>query len=219
MFAPLYPRMPDVVRSVFLSTNLEKIACENVNDPELCKVALEAKILVDAEVFGHARTFAQNLEKNADAATSAALKAVLPDATTGALRGLGYGVGIGAPIAGAGAYIAHRGRVESEAATQNLKKQVLMTALGLSGIGLGTYGLKRLMDKSSSAQDMTKRAGVEKAESQELIEKLSAIGALEDVFDQIDLTKLSEEAQVEYLQTRALNRGYGVRLLYEALQA
>lgn len=219
MFAPLYSRMPDVVRSVYLSTNLEKMACENPTDAELCRAAWVAKIAVDNEIFAHARNFADKLEKNANP-TIEAMKGGLPMAGENLLKGLGYGAGIGIPLAGAGAYIAHRGRAESEEAAKNLRNQVLMTALGLGGIGLGAYGLKRMMDPSEpAAAGVPKQASDEQSDSAELLEKLSAVGSLDEMLDQVDFEKLSEAAKHEFLQTRVLNRGYGVRLLYEALQA
>lgn len=227
MYAPLYPRMPDVVRSVLLSASLEKMACENPNDRELCESAWTAKVAVDAEIFAHAQSFASKFgdpntigrTKTANA-TTGAVKTMMPTAMENMAKGLGYGVGIGAPIAGAGAYIAHRGRAESEAATKNLRNQVLLTALGLGGIGAGAYGLSQLMKKDKeSPHVMHKKAELEESEVKELIEKLGSVGMLEDLLDQVDFEKLSAEAQNEYLQTRILNRGYGARLLYEALHA
>jgi len=221
MFAPLYSRMPDVVRSVLLSTNLEKIACENQQDPELCDAAWHAKIAVDAEIFGHAQCFAQTLTKTAalGEAVAGAAKEALPTMGDALKRGLGYGAGIGIPLTAGGAYLAHRGRVESEGAAESLRNQVLLTALGLGGIGAGAYGLSRAMDKQSSANGLQKQAALQESETQELTEKLGSVGMLEDLLDQVDFEKLSSEAQDEYLQARVLNRGYGIRLLYEAMQA
>jgi len=227
MYAPLYPRMPDVVRSVLLSASLEKIACENPQDPELCKSAWTAKIAVDAEIFAHAQRFSKSLsmlEKTAAPgapvaeAVGQAAKDALPTIGESLKRGLGYGAGIGIPLAGAGALIAHRGRKETEAATDHIRNQVLLTALGLGGIGAGAYGLSQLANKQASDQSgMQKQAALEESEVQELTEKLGSVGMLEDLLDRVDFEKLSTEAQNEYLQTRILNRGYGARLLYEAL--
>lgn len=218
MFAPLYARMPDVIRSVLLSTNLEKMASENPQDAALCQVAWNAKIAVDAEIFAHAKHFANTMsrmQKTANAATTAA--EVLPGVGESFKRGLGYGTGIGVPLVGGGAYLAHRARKESEATVANIRNQVLLTALGLGGLGLGAYGIRNAMSKQSS--DRSELSDSAMAEQQELSEKLGSVGMLEDLLDQVDFEKLSSEAQAEYLQTRALNRGYGVRLLYEAMHA
>lgn len=221
MFAPLYSRMPDVVRSVYLSTNLEKIAQENQKDPELYEAAWRAKIAVDAEIFGHAQRFAKTLKKTAAPveAAAAAAKEALPSMGEALKRGLGYGAGIAVPLTAGGAYLAHRGHVESEEAAKAIRNQVLLTALGLGGIGAGAYGLSRMMGKQSSAQEMQKQAELQESETKELTEKLASVGMLEDLLDQVEFEKLSADAKNEYLHTRILNRGYGVRLLYEAMQA
>lgn len=195
----LYARLPEVARAVHLSKNLEKIAATFRDDPEMLEKASQARMLVNAEIFGMAK----------HAGVAQAPTSVLPALSEGLGKGLAYGAGIAAPITAGGAYLIHKAKKDAAESAANVRNQVLLTALGLGGIGAGLYGLKRLGEKQASLRDEAKK---------ELLEKLATVGVIEDMLSGMEREKLSSEARRMADEMQILNRDYGVQLLFEAMR-
>jgi len=189
-----------ILRSVNTSKQLEKIASDFQDDPEVFEKASAVKILVDAEIFG--------MIKQAGIASTLGRKA---------LTGAAYGVGAGLPVALGGSYLLGRAGEETRETTGDIRNKVLQTALGVGGIGAGLYGLHRLMGgEPVSLRSGEKKASFQEDEVTELAEKLAAVGLIEEMLDRVDTEKLSEDAQKLATEIRVINRGYGVQLLHEA---
>jgi hypothetical protein len=196
---PLYAGLPEIARAVYLSKNLEKIASTFKDDPNMCRRASEARMLVNAEIFGMVKK----------AAVEDAASKVLPALGQGLGRGLAYGAGIAAPVVLGGAYLMHRAKNNAAETARDVRNQILLTALGLGGVGAGLYGLKRLGEKQASLRDEAKL---------ELLEKLATVGILEDLFSGLDREKLSSESRRMANEMQLMNRDYGVQLLFEAMR-
>ena len=194
--AKLHAYLMDIYRNVDTSRRLEKVAEYYADDEEVKTAALRAKVAIDAEVFSMAKY--------------AALKSELAEK---ALKGLAYSA---APLAGAG-LIGHsllsKAKHDAEEATSDVRNKVLQTALGLGGIGAGLYGLNQL---AGGAGAHKKEGADHEAVIGELVEKLATVGKIEDNFDHLNFESLSPDAQKLAYELRAVNQGYGVRLLYEA---
>jgi len=184
----------DAYRSVDTSHRLAKIAEYYSDDLEVKEAALRAKFLVDAEVFQIAKV--------------ASAKSELGRA---ALKGLAYGA---APVAGAGVLgysLLNKAKADAAETTEDIRNKVLQTGLGLAAIGGGLYGLKHMVDGGN------KEAADHAATLDELTEKLAAVGRIEDKLSAVDFDKLSPEAKKLAFEVRAMNMGYGVQLLHEAM--
>lgn len=190
------------MKSVDTSNNLEKIACAFKDDKEVFEKASAAKILVDAEVFA--------LVKKAGLASELGRKA---------LTGAAYGAGAAVPAALGGAYLLDRAGDETKETTEDIRNKVLQTALGLSGIGAGMYGLHRLTGGGPLLQAGMrgeKQASSDTGRVEELVEKLATVGMVDDMLNQINTSSISEDAKKLAAELKIINRGYGVQLLYEA---
>lgn len=196
---PLTRDLPQIYRAVDTSHRLEKIAEYYADDPEVAASAQLAKVAVDAEVF--------HLIKNA--AAPAAASPLLKKLMTGAA----YGAGAAVPITAGGAYLLGKARDDAQSTAADIRNKVLQTGLGLAGIGGAMYGLHRL------AEGSPKQASDDEGAVEELIEKLATVEVIEEMFSRLDPSKLSPEAQKLAFDMAALNRGYGVQLLYEAANA
>ena len=176
----------DVYRTVSTSKTLEKLAASD--NPELCKTAMRAKALVDAELFEYIKT------------------ASLSPAISKLLKGALYTAGAAVPLGIAGYALMSK----ADDTSSLLQSRVLQTALALAGVGAGLYGLHRLSreEKAASAED-------EQELYKEALEKFAAIAYVDDLIGKIDKQTLSSEAKKLATEIQVLNRGYGVHLLHE----
>jgi len=206
---PLYPRLGQIYRGVVWSGQMEKIATASQDDPELAAGALMNKLAADADIFG--------MIKKSAGWMSQAFQHPLGKA-------LAWGVGLGAPIAGAGGLLLAKARNDAEAATADIRNKVLQAALGVAGIGAGLYGLHRLTGGKplslnlGETQEPPKQASAgEDMLPEDALQKLATVGAIEALLDDA-LPRLEGEAQKLAMEVQALNRGYGVKLLFELSQ-
>lgn len=203
MIPALHPKLAHAYWLVELSNQLEKIAAAYANDPEVLTKALAVKCGVDAHAFGLVK----------EAANWPALKSALKPA----LKPLIWGTGIGVPLTLGGAHLINRFYDRSAEATSDVRNKVLQTALGLAIIGGGLYGLHRLTGgapiggRYSKSEKKIKTSSVL---SEDAIEKLATVGVIEDML--ANLPASTPESVIKLAtEIRALNRGYGMRLLYE----
>jgi hypothetical protein len=189
-----------IFRSVDTSHRLEKIAAYYADDPEVVKQATAAKAAIDNEVFDLVKQASKS-----DILRSLAHKA-----------GVGAAVGAGAtvPIAIVWSYLLGKARDDAALTAADIRNKVLQSGLGLAVIGAGMYGLQKMTSESAP-----KQASDYGEAREELIRKLATIEVIEDQFAAADQSKLSPEAVKLANDVRALNRSYGVRLLYEAATA
>lgn len=187
-----------IAQGVVTSQRLEKIASDFTGDREVLEKASALKIAVDAETFA--------LIKQSSLANELGRKA---------LGGMAVGTGVALPAVLGGTYLLDRASDETKETTEDIRNKVLQTALGVGGIGAGLYGLHRLSggDPISLGE---KRSSYDENHAEELVEKLAAVGLIEDELSQLDKTNLSEDAQKLAAEVMVLNRGYGMQLLYEA---
>ena len=199
---PLNPRLPIIFESVSTSKRLEKMAQYFQDDPAVVAKVAEAKIIVDSEIF--------EMAKEAATINSELLRS--------ALKAGAIGAGAALPVGGAAALLLSHAGSEARETSDNVRNNILLTGLGLAGTGAGMYGLHRLTGGGpiGGSNPGIKQAADQEAELQELTEKLAAVGALDAMLDAVPMQKLSAVAQKMAAGIRALNRGYGVQLLWEA---
>jgi hypothetical protein len=188
---------------------MEKIAVASQDDPELATGALMNKLAADADIFGMIKESAGWMGR--------AFQHPLGKA-------LAWGVGLGVPAAGAGGLLLAKAREDAEAATADIRNKILQSALGVAGIGAGLYGLHRLtggkplsLDLGGEQEPPKQASTNEDALSEDALQKLATVGAIEALLDDV-LPSLEGEAQKLATEVQALNRGYGVELLYELSQ-
>ena len=186
-------QLTKILRGVNTSKQLEKIAADFQDDPEVFEKASMAKIMVDAEIFG--------ILKQAGIASELGRKA---------LTGAAYGAGVVLPVALGGSYLLGRAGDETRESVADMRNKALQTALGVGAVGAGLYGLHHLANRGE------KQASFQEEEVMELTEKLAAVGMIEEMLDGVETEKLSDDAQKLAAEIRAINRGYGVQLLHEA---
>lgn len=196
-----------ILRSVNTSKQLEKIASDFQDDPEIFEKAATVKIMVDAEIF--------SMIKKAG---------VMGELGRKALTGAAYGTGAALPVALGGSYLLDRAGDETKETTEDIRNKVLQAALGVGGIGAGLYGLHRLVGGDpvdinqigNALQGRKKQAAHDANDAEELVEKLAAVGMIEEMLDRVNVENLSSDAQKLAAEIRIINRGYGVQLLHEA---
>ena len=208
MLPKLPPRLVDIFRSVSTSARLEKIAASK--NPVVQEKASLVKIAVDAEIF-------------------ALIKTAMNPWTKKVLTGMAVSGGAAVPAGLTGAALLHGAEEKAQRTTSDIRNKVLQTALGLAGIGTGLYGLHRLSGGESvgglidkikgqnpeqvQGQDL-KSASDNNALSEDSIEKLATVGVIDALLDEVPAS-VSDETKKLATEIRILNRGYGVRLLYE----
>jgi hypothetical protein len=194
-----------IFRAVDTSHRLEKIAVYYATDAEVVKQAATAKAAVDVEVF--------DLVKQAQSA-GLLRRALSSDAARKAGTGALVGAGATLPAVAGGSYLLGKARDDASLTASDVRNKVLQSALGLAGIGAGMYGLQQL-----TGANIPKQASDNDEAREELVQKLATVEVIETRFAAIDQSTLSPEAVKLSEEVRALNRSYGVRLLYEAANA
>lgn len=177
----------DIYRTVSTSKILEKLGSSK--NAELQKTALEAKVLIDIELFEYIKT------------------ADLHPAISKLLKGALFTAGAAVPIGVAGYALMDKASDTGSI----LQNKVLQTALALAGVGAGLYGLHRLSrepEKAASVEDDNELF-------QEAVEKFAAIAYLDDLLEKVANNDVSADAKKLAVEIRILNRGYGVHLLHE----
>ena len=195
MVPVLHPRLAEVFKSISTSAQLEKIA--GSKDPSLQEKAVLAKIAVDAEIF-------------------ASIKTAMNPWAQKALTGLVVGGGAALPVGLMGTALLGQAEEKAKRTTADIRNKVLQGALGLAGIGAGLYGLHRL----SGGEPVNINAMVGKRASDngvlpvDAIEKLATVGLIDALLDEVP-GNVSDETKKLASEIKILNRGYGVKLLYE----
>lgn len=177
----------DIYRTVSTSKILEKLGSSE--NAELRKTALEAKALVDIELFNHIKT------------------ADLSPAISKLLKGALFTAGAAVPIGIAGYALMDKASDTGSI----LQNKVLQTALALAGVGAGLYGLHRLTgepEKAASAEEDNELF-------QEAVEKFAAVAYIDDLLEKVSSNNVSDNAKKLAAEISVLNRGYGVHLLHE----
>jgi len=195
MVPSLHPRLAEVFKSISTSTQLEKIA--ETQSEALREKAIMVKIAVDAEIFDF-------------------IKIAMNPWVKKILTGLAVGGGAAVPTGMAGSLLLSQAEEKAKRTTADIRNKVLQSALGVAGIGAGLYGLHRL--SGGEPVDVNELIGKKASDSKSLpddaIEKLATIGMIDALLDEVpenvsnDTKKLASEIKI-------LNRGYGIRLLYE----
>jgi hypothetical protein len=207
---PIHPKIPDIHRGVRTSKRLEKLAEAYADDSEVLEKIAHAKILVDAEVF-------EMIKKASKAGLFSRFLASRPGMLAAKTTA------VGAPIAGlgylTGSSLISKGREEAERTAEAVRNKVLQGALGVAGIGLGTYGLGRLMGAPESPMDWLKapkQASAVNPEERikEAIEKLATVGAIEGMLDMLS-ESLDTETTKLAAELRVMNHEYGIHILNE----
>lgn len=216
MVPELHPRLAEVFRSISTSAQLEKIA-ESQN-LALREKAVLAKIAVDAEIFDLIKTALNPWAKKV-------------------LTGMAVGGGAAVPAGLAGSALLGQAEEKAKRTTADIRNKVLQTALGLAGIGGGLYGLHRLGGGEPIGELISRARGQDGAPDQSLvpgqnevpdqkqasntgvlpddaIEKLATVGVIDALLDEVP-DNISDDARKLAAEIRILNRGYGVKLLYE----
>lgn len=213
---PVHPRLVDIQRGVRTAKRLEKIAAHYADDPEVIEKLANAKVRVEAEVFG--------LIKQAAGGMVRRFFSSAPGKAFG--KSLGIGAGLAVPTALTGAYLLGKGREEAERTAEAVRNKVLQGALGVAGIGLGSYGLGRALGAPANPmewlQQPTAAAGKtasakdanDKERLAEAVEKLATVGALESMLDLLPDTLDAETTKLA-AEIRVLNRSYGIHILHE----
>jgi len=177
---------------------LEKIA--ESKDPALREEATLVKIAVDAEIFALIKTAMNPWAKKV-------------------LTGMAVGGGAAVPAGLAGTALLHSAEEKAKRTTSDVRNKVLQTALGLAGVGTGLYGLHRLAGGESVGGLIDKIKGQKSASADntlpaDAIEKLATVGVIEALLDEVPAS-VSDETKKLAAEIRVLNRGYGIKLLYE----
>ena len=207
---PIHPKVPAIHRGVRTSKRLGKLAQAYANDPEVLEKIAQAKILVDAEVFGLIKEASKAGWLGRFLASKPGALAAKTTAVAAPIAGLGYLTG---------SHLLSKGREETERAAEAVRNKVLQGALGVAGIGLGTYGLGRLMGAPESPMDWLKSpkqaSAVDPQERiEEAIEKLATVGAIEGMLDTLP-ENLDQETTKLAAELRVLNHEYGIHILNE----
>lgn len=190
----LHPKLGVVYHQVVLSNHLEKIAQAYKDDPAVSTAAMQVKLAVDAETF--------SIIKEAAGWFLPALKSAGKYAL--------IGTGLMAPVAMTARYAINKARETAEKTTEDVRNKLLQTALGIGVIGGGIYGLKKLL---SGDDDSPKTAEDESHILDDAMSKLATVVAIECMLDSVQDT-VSEETQKLAAELHALNRGYGMQILY-----
>jgi len=190
-------------RAVDTSHILKKISEYYEDTPGIVKEAAAIKSLVDAEIF--------LTIKKAGVATSATN--TLPKIRNLLLRKGLSGAALTIPPAVAGWLLLNKAKENAKDLSADTRNKVIQSGLALALTAAGMYGLHKTM---GATNDKKVASYHDAGELHELVEKLAAVQRLDDKLDQIDIRKLSKEAQDATMELGVLNRGYGVHLLYEA---
>lgn len=210
---PIHPRVPDIHRSVRTSKRLTKLAEAYADDQEVLEKIAQAKILVDNEIFEMIKQASKAGWLSRFFASKPGALAAKTTAVAAPVAGLGYLTG---------SSLLSKGREEAERTAEAVRNKVLQGALGVAGIGLGTYGLGRIMGAPESPMDWLKgpSRGIKRASAnpegriKEAVEKLATVGAIEGMFDMLPDT-LDEETTKLAVELRTMNREYGIHILNE----
>lgn len=207
---PIHPGVPDIHRSVRTSKRLTKLARAYADDQEVLEKIAQAKVLVNNEIFGMIKQASKAGWLSRFFASKPGAIAAKTTAVATPVAGLGYLTG---------SSLLSKGREETERAAKSIRNQVLQGALGVAGIGLGGYGLGRLMGAPDSPMDWLQRpkqasAGDSEERIEEAIEKLATVGAIEGMLDMLPTT-LDEETTKLAAELRVMNHEYGVHILNE----
>lgn len=241
MTAPyLHPQIMQVYHSVSASMKLQKLASLYPDNDDLQEKIGQLRDAVEEELFSLTKTAGiSTLLRNAGTGvgkwygrrnplTQSALLAAGPTAIVG---GTGYGVG---------SSLLDQAHEQAKDLTADIRNKVLQGAAGAAGIGLGAYGLHQLMSgddkKEEQVEDESKQEGSsplgflpgifgkkssavktaaeERETVSDAIEKLATVGAIEAVLDQ-EIENGDEERSKTAEELRRINRGYGVRILFD----
>jgi len=224
---PVHPKALELIRGISAVQKLEKVAAQYPDDAEVQEKVAAVRARITDEIFGHLK----------ESSFGSAIKSSLGNVGKGLGWGLGIGGGVAAPLALGGAALARYGRSQSEQTAENVgeivRNKLLTGALGLAGIGLGTYGVSKLLGgaagspidnyisqprtpAASQAPPISKWGSAENEEDRvnEAIEKLAAVGVVDALLDSLPAS-LDEGAQKLAAEVRAMNRHYGVYVLSE----
>ena len=195
---PLSIKLGRLNTLVETSHQLEKVAHDYQNDTENASQALTLKMELDNLVF--------------DFAKAAGAGSFIRDVGKSPL---GWGVGVGVPLTLGGSHLINKFYDRGEEATSDIRNKILQTALGTAAIGGGLYGLHRLTGGGPLGGNPpeTKQAALDQLPA-EIIEKLATVGLIDALLDQLPKTLPADEVKLA-AEIRALNRGYGITLLYE----
>lgn len=200
---PLHPQLGEVYRRVRLSVQLEKTAQEKPGT-EVAEQAARIKVALDDSIFATIK--------------NAGVGQWLTRAMENPLgKGLAMGTGVAIPAVAGGAYLLGRAEDKAKATTEDVRNKVLQSALGLAGIGAGMYGLHRL---TGGGPLFTEGAAPKQASadndtlSEDAIQKLAVVAVIDDMLDTVETVGDSETLKLAQ-EVRVLNRGYGIRILYE----
>lgn len=207
---PIHPNVPNIHRSVRTSKRLAKLAKAYADDQEVLEKIAQAKIRVDDEIFEMIKHASKAGWLSRFFASKPGALAAKTTAVAAPVAGLGYLTG---------SSLLSKGRETAEQTAEAVRNKVLQGALGVAGIGLGTYGLGRLMGAPESPMDWLKspkQASTVDSESRikEAIEKLATVGAVEGMLDMLP-EKLDNETTKLATEIRLMNREYGIHILNE----
>lgn len=185
---PVSPALSRVYDGIHKSRILDKLA--SVASGEELEQVLAAKAANDAATF--------ELAKQA---------ALLETGMNAARKFVGTPFGKGMAVAGGAAIPAvMAGNAIADHATASARDRALQTGVGLAGLGATMYGLHRFANRGQKvASDVT--------EIQAALEKLAAVGYLDELLTEIRGQDGSLEFQKLASELRDLNREYGVEIL------
>lgn len=123
--------------------------------------------------------------------------------------------GVLLPVVGAGGYLLHRTKMKADEIARDTRNKILQAALGAGAVGGGLYGLHKLLEsrEPSKTASVSKIAEDETHVLDDAMAKLATVAAIECLLDNIPET-VPENTQKLAAELRALNRGYGMRILY-----
>ena len=242
--AKLHAYLMDIYRSVDTSMRLEKVAEYYANDETVKAAALKAKVAIDAEVFALAKRASLKSELAQKALGGLAYSAApvagaglvgysllnkakhdAEDATSD-VRNKVLQTALGLGGIGAGLYGLNQLTDGHKKESAEKKKVNYLSVAERKRSGVSLDQLKALSRKfpgqvtfahePSSGNALQKQSADHEAIISELVEKLAAVGKIEDNFEFLDIEALSPEAQKLAYELRAINQRYGVQLLHEA---